>query len=63
MAEDILTAFVAESHAEEGPRSELKMRKEVDGAGFCIRASGGKKAIAKLDKLLGDIDLVGGQEE
>jgi len=54
---DIITDFVTESHAENGPRSELKMRKEVDGAGFCIRAKGGKNAIAALGKALGDIDL------
>ncbi len=54
---DIITDFVTESHAEKGPRSELKMRKEVDGAGFCIRAKGGKNAIAALGKALGDIDL------
>ncbi len=61
MAGDILTNFVAESHVEKGPRSELKMRKEKDGAGFCIKAKGGRKAIAELEKLLGDIDLAGEQ--
>ena len=62
MAEDILTQFVKDSHAEPGPRSELFMKKEKDGAGFCVRAKGGKKAIAELEKLLGEIDLRGVQE-
>ena len=62
MAEDILTQFVKDSRAEPGPRSELFIKKEKDGAGFCIRAKGGQKAIAKLEKLLGDIDLIGVQE-
>lgn len=62
MTGDILTNYVVESHAENGPRSELKMRKERGGAGFCIKAKGGRKAIAKLEKLLGDIDLAGEQE-
>ena len=62
MTEDILTQFVADSHAEPGPRSELFIKKEKDGAGFCVRAKGGKKAIAELEKLLGDIDLIGVQE-
>ncbi len=55
--EDLISDFVSRSRAENGPRSELKMRKEVDGAGFCIRAKGGKNAIAALGKALGDIDL------
>lgn len=62
MAEDILTQFVKDSHAEPGPRSELFIKKEKDGAGFCVRAKGGKKAIAELEKLLGDVDLGAGQE-
>jgi len=59
---DIISDFVAESHAEPGPRSELSMRKEKDGAGFCVRAKGGRKAIARLEKMLGEIDLMGVQE-
>ena len=54
---DPLSDFVEESHSEEGARSELSMRKVKDGAGFCIRAKGGQKAIAALEKILGDIDL------
>lgn len=46
---DPLSDFVEESH------SELSMRKEKDGVGFCVRAKGGKKAIAKLEKLLGEV--------
>lgn len=58
---DPLSDFVEESRSE-GPRSELSMRKEKDGAGFCVRAKGGQKAIAKLEKVLGEIDLGVGQE-
>jgi len=35
---------------------------EKDGAGFCIKAKGSKEAIAALEKLLGEIDLIGVQE-
>lgn len=62
MADDVISQFVKDSHAEPGPRSELFIKKEKDGAGFCVRAKGGKKAIAKLEKLLGDVDLGAGQE-
>lgn len=57
MAEDIITQFVADSHAETGPRAELSMRKEKDGAGFCIRAKGGRKAIAALENALNGVNL------
>ena len=62
MADDVISQFVKDSHAEPGPRSELFIKKEKDGAGFCIRAKGRQKAIAKLEKLLGDVDLGAGQE-
>jgi hypothetical protein len=54
---DIITNFVEQSHNEQGPRTELRMRKETDGAGFCIRAKGGKEAIKHLAEALNAIDL------
>lgn len=36
-----ITIFVEQSHNEPGPRTELRMRKDLGGAGFCIRARGG----------------------
>jgi hypothetical protein len=53
--------FVEQSHEEQGSRAELKMRKEFDGAGVCVRARGGKDAIKKLADTLNAIDLEGGR--
>ena len=58
---DPITNFVERSHNEPGPRAELRMRKEFDGAGVCIRARGGKDAIKKLADTLNAIDLEGGR--
>ena len=49
--------FVEQSHNEQGPRAELRMRKEIGSAGFYIRAKGGKVAIQKLAEALNAIDL------
>jgi len=56
---DLITNFVEQSHNEQGQRTELRMRKEIAGAGFCIRAKGGKVAIQKLAEALNAIDLGG----
>ena len=58
---DPITIFVEQSNSEKGPRAELKMRKDLGGAGFCIRARGGKDAIKKLADMLNAIDLEGGR--
>ena len=54
---DAISDFVEQSHTEQGQRTELRMRKEMDGAGFCIRAKGGKEAIEQLAEALNAIDL------
>ena len=54
---DPITNFVEQSHNEWGKRTELRMRKEAGGAGFCIRAKGGKGAIKHLADALNAIDL------
>jgi hypothetical protein len=54
---DQITNFVEQSHDEQGQRTELRMRKESGGAGFCIRAKGGKEAIKQLAEALNAIDL------
>ena len=56
---DPITNFVEQSHKEQGPRAELKMRKEIGGAGLCIRARGGNAAIKTLADALNTIDLDG----
>ena len=56
---DRLSDFVEQSHNEQGQRTELRMRKEAGGAGFCIRAKGGKEAIKQLADALNAIDLEG----
>ena len=56
---DQITNFVEQSHDEQGQRTELRMRKESGGAGFCIRAKGGKEAIKQLAEALNAIDLEG----
>jgi hypothetical protein len=61
--EDILTKFVEGSRKEKGKRVKLSMRKTQGSAGFCVRASGGKKAISALEKALSDIDLSEHQAE
>jgi len=52
-----ISDFVEQSHNEQGQRAELRMRKEMGGAGFCIRAKGGKEAIKQLAEALNAIDL------
>ena len=54
---DPISDFVEQSHNEQGQRTELRMRKEMGGAGFCIRAKGGKEAIKQLAEALNTIDL------
>jgi hypothetical protein len=54
---DPITDFVEQSHEEPESRAELKMRKDLGGADFCIRARGGKDAIKKLADTLNAIDL------
>lgn len=54
---DQITDFVEQSHNEQGQLVELRMRKEMGGAGFCIRAKGGKEAIKQLADALNAIDL------
>ena len=54
---DRLSDFVEQSHNEQGQRTELRMRKEMGGAGFRVRAKGGKEAIKQLAKVLNAIDL------
>ena len=54
---DPISDFVEQSHDEQGPRTELRMRKVAGGSGFCIRAKGGKEAIKQLAKVLNAIDL------
>ena len=54
---DAISDFVEQSHTEQGQRTESRMRKEMGGAGFCIRAKGGKGAIEKLAEALNAIDL------
>jgi len=56
---DPISDFVEQSHNEPGKRAELRMRKEAGGAGFCIRAKGGKEAIKQLADALNAIDLEG----
>lgn len=53
---DPLQDFVEESHKEK-ERASLQMKKVVGGAGFCLRAKGGKKAIDKLAEIMNKIDL------
>jgi hypothetical protein len=52
---DILSAFIEQSHAEKGEHVTRRMKKEVDGAGFCIKARAGNKAI---DQLFADLDKI-----
>ena len=54
---DQITNFVERSHDEQGQRAEFRMRKEMGGAGFRVRAKGGKEAIKQLAKVLNAIDL------
>lgn len=54
---DPLSAFVEEGRKEKGERAYLKMAKSVDGAGFCLKCKGGKKAVDKLGKIMNGIDL------
>jgi hypothetical protein len=56
---DPILDFVEQSHNEQGQRTELRMRKEAGGAGFYIRAKGGKEAIKQLADALNAIDLEG----
>jgi hypothetical protein len=63
MAEDPVSQFVEDSHKEKGQRTKLVMKKELGGAGFCVRASGGKKAMDALAKTLNEIDLSEHQPE
>ena len=56
---DPITNFVELYHNEQGQRTELRMRKEIAGTGFCIRAKGGKEAIKQLADALNAIDLEG----
>lgn len=54
---DPLSAFVEEGRKEKGERVCLKMSKSVNGAGFCLKCKGGKKAVAKLAEIMNGIDL------
>jgi hypothetical protein len=57
MKTDLISKFVDDSRQEKGERVELNMRKEVNGAGFCIRGKGGQKAIDALRKALDRLEL------
>lgn len=54
---DPLSDFVAEGRKEKGECVTRIMKKEVDGAGFCLKARGPKKALAKLFADLDKVDL------
>lgn len=54
--EDILERFVRDSRSEPGPRTSLSISVVAEGAGYKLKARGGKKAMARLIKALGALD-------